>query len=307
MTELVCFIHSCTLGVWGSTKLEGLVSKLRNSGLLARLSHLFINNVGQPLDANLFPEEHVLITNYSEDTSYFENCTLRHMYFYAQQHPDTKLLYLHTKGVSYGKDHPYTPNVQDWADFMTYGLIENHEFCIEMLDHVDTVGLDYRSQKMASPQYPDPNHFSGNYWWVNAKYWITVPISTLKTKYDAEWILFKMHPTFINIWKCPVGHYENPYKLSEYQDHVQDRIAAYRYLFKNIKQMRVYYGTDNYYIDVTSSSKTDNSISIPAGDHSRVLLYGVDPYLGKFKNIRIGEVDEVHLTVYLEEDFRIKW
>lgn len=299
---LVCFIHSCTLPMWGSEKLTDLVSQLRNSGLLAHLSHVFINNVGLPLDPHMFPEQNILITNYSEDTGQFENCTLRQMYFYAQLHQVAKILYMHTKGVSYPKEHSFSPNVQDWTNFMTYGLVDHYEFCIEMLDHVDTVGVNYRPTIVTPPQYPDPDHFSGNYWWVNAKYWITVPIFKLKTKADAEWILFKNNPTFINIIKSPKKHYDEPYKLSDYQEVVQQRIAAYRALIANIASERVYYGVPGCYIDITEFCKGSNSLCISGGDHERNVIYHKDPCHGVIKHVMIAG-----MTFNCDEELRLTW
>ena len=312
MCEIVCFIHSCTLDTWGSQKLTDLIGKLRDSGLLDRLSNVFINNVGTTLPEDLYPEGNIWITNYSTSTDQFENCTLRQMHFYAQLHPDHKLLYLHTKGVSYPLTHPHTPNITDWVDFMSYGLITHHRFCTDMLDHVDTVGMNYRSIKMASPQYPDPDHFSGNYWWVTAKYWSTAPIHELKTKYDAEWILFKKKPTFVHIWKCPVGHYENSYKLSEYQGLVNDRIRAYRELFTAIipeekqeqEKVKIYYGVAENYTDVTDKCLSKDVIHVPAGDGDRNQLLG-DPLPGTVKHIKIGGLtfgyeEEVNLRYYTD-------
>lgn len=302
MSELVCFIHSCTLPMWGSDKLVSLVELIRETGLLNKLSHLFINNVGDPLDPHMFQEENIMITNYSEDTGQFENSTLRQMYFYAQLHPDTKLLYLHTKGVSHQKGSAVSDNVEDWTAFMTYGLITHHEFCIEMLDRVDTVGMNYRSIKSCNPGYINPDHFSGNFWWVTAKYWVTVPIASLKSKADAEWILFKSNPTFINIFKANVYHYENPYKLHQYKDQVLARIQGFRDLFENIDTEEVYYGVPGCYVDVTASCKKGKTITVTAGDHERNQLFGLDPCFGTIKHVKIGS-----MTFGYHEDVRLRW
>lgn len=82
-----------------------------------------------------------------------------------------KLLYIHTKGVT----KPDVEAVQYWRQFMEYFLIAKHTNCIADLDNYDAVGIMWR-------EHPS-KHFSGNFWWTTAKYFLKLP-----DKIGPEWI-----------------------------------------------------------------------------------------------------------------------
>lgn len=210
------------------------------------------------------------------------------MYEYAQSHPDSKLLYLHTKGVSHDPSSHYIGNINDWIEVTPHGLIDKHEFCIEMLNDVDTVGMHYMSERTSN----SPDHFSGNFWWVTAKYCCPVPITTLNGKADAEFILFKSKPTFVNIWGLQgplVSLYWRTCKIDSYQELIEQGIIGFRELVTNISNQSVFYGVEGSYVNVTAHCKTGNMISVTAGDHLRNVAFG-DHRPGVVKHILIGKV-----------------
>ncbi|CAH6418384.1 Hypothetical protein HVR_LOCUS125 [uncultured virus] len=265
---------------------------MREVGFIDRLDYLFINNVGVKIPENQFDfTDKIIITNFSDKTDLFETSTLKRMYFWALMNPNDKILYLHTKGVSYTKEDSRIRGIRDWVDFMLYCNVHHHQKCIEMLDYVDVVGCDYRSKIFHNG---DPNHYSGNYWWATAKYIKSLSIYELNEKYDAEWWLFRNNPTFVNIHKCPYGHYENPYPKIFYVDAVDGKVDKIIDNLKNLEDLKIFYGIEGNYQDVTNICHekliTDNILTIPAGDGERNQIFG-DHIHGVVKHIKIGLVE----------------
>lgn len=290
MTQrLVCFIHSTTTAQWRTIILEKLVGYIRTSGLYDRLDNLFINNLGEPIE---YKDDKIIVVNYSNDVNLFENCTIRILNFFAKFHPEYKILYLHTKGISYSADHKYTQGISDWIDYMLYNLVHHHDTCTQMLEHVDAVGCQYVN---ALYTRPTPSHYSGNFWWAKAHYLSTLSVINLKTKHDAEFWLFSNNPTFINIHSEGDAYtrYNNRLQPPQYQSLIDSKITQHLHNLKNIKTLAIYYGTDSKYIDITDICHNllciNGLLRIPAGDMERNKLF-TDPCFGVTKHIRIGEI-----------------
>lgn len=294
----VCFIHSCTLSLRGSAILDHLIEKLRQENLLSSFEYIFINNLGEALPHDKYPEKNIKIINSSRDTDMFENATLRLIHFFSQTHPDYKILYLHTKGVGYDVNHPFYQGICDWIDFMLYCLVNKSSNCLKLLDYVDVVGCDYRNQLF----FENPNHYSGNFWWATSDYIKKLDVAILKGKYDAEFWLFTNKPAFINIHTCPYGHYENAYPQKHYEQIVEFSLTAQEEIVSSIKNLKIMYGNQDVTYDkdfkimygnqdVTQICHdkliSDGHLRIPAGDKERNEIFG-DPLPGKVKVITIG-------------------
>jgi len=296
--KVVCFLHSCTADIRGTEVLDYFLEYFKRVGLWDCLEYLFINNIGTPLDVDKYENDSahkIIVTNYSTRTEYFEICTLRQLHFFAKFHPDYKILYLHTKGISYTKSHQWFAGISDWNDFMLYCLVNKHRECLQMLNHVDVVGCDYRNQMF----YENPNHYSGNFWWTTSNYFRTLCLADMKGKYDAEFWLFRNNPTFVNIHTCPKGHYQNRYLLNEYEEIVNEKIHLVLQILEDFP--KIYYGIEGNYLDVTDTCKINNTIQIPAGDTNRSILFG-DPVPGTIKHISIGGIkysyqENIHLPI----------
>jgi hypothetical protein len=292
MSKVVCFLHSCTLDLRGTEILEYLIKYLNDKGFIDLAEYIFVNNVGNRIDPNMFVKvsPKIRITNYCADTSIFENCTLRQMHFFSQLNPDYKILYLHTKGVTHSPDHWAAPGVRDWNDFMLYCLVDHQTDCLKLLDYVQVAGCNYRHIN-ASPEH-NPTHFSGNFWWATASYIRSQSIYELAHKSDAEWWLFKGNPTFVNIHSCPHGHYENRYLPHQYVSEVDANIRANLENLANPHDVVIQYGIEGAYLEVTEVCRTlvvDGVLRLPADDHQRN-RYFTDPIPGVKKHLLIGTI-----------------
>lgn len=211
--KLGCFIHSTTLDIWKDEFLINMLNHMRDHELLKKIDHLCVVNTGIPLNVERFERDYypAKVMNYSESTTDFENVTIKLMYAFCKYNPDYKVLYMHTKGITYARDHVFLPGIQSWIRYMMYGLIDQHEKCIRMLHIYDTIGSNYRPFEDGNGQ-----HYSGNFWWAKASYIAKLPIHQLKNKYDPEFWLLQDRPMYFNIHTLehmyqqifPIEHYK---------------------------------------------------------------------------------------------------
>jgi hypothetical protein len=292
-SNTVCFIHSCNINITGTEKLDYLLDYINKLGLLKSFKHIFINNIGAKLNEAKYKSisENIVVINFSSDNNLFENCTLRQLYFFSQYNPDYKILYLHTKGVSYKKDHKFFEGIQCWINYMLYCLVNKYKECVKMLDYVDVVGCQYKN----FPYESNPSHFSGNFWWTTSNYIKTNSTFSLKNKYDAEFWLFKNNPYFINICKYPFAKYETPCYENDYSDLITNNISTIIYNLENPDKIKILYGTEGSYIDVTDICKqklsSNGIVNIPPFDLQRSIIFenNIEPHTTD-KHILIGNI-----------------
>ena len=196
----ICVIHSCTLDVTQSYShriLEDILTKVQSSGLIRELDSVLVFNYGFSLSVELQNRySDIVFMNVHHDTSNFEIPTLRIIHQLSKHwmqgndddnHYDTHILYLHTKGVSYKEIYP---QIEDWRNMMLYFLVERYQSCYHLLasGEIDCIGNNFKS-------FPR-KLFSGNYWWSKASYLSQLPelIYGKDGKYEAEsWILDQSH------------------------------------------------------------------------------------------------------------------
>ena len=210
-----CFIHSCTFQNNGTKKLDYIVDKINSSGLINVLDNVFIVNIGLPIEnkynktTNNISSNKYILTNYSENPLLYENPTINKMKQFAEQNPDSYILYLHTKGNSYDSERQ---SINDWTDMMLYFLVENHKTCInKMYEQYDTVGCNYSEVHH--------NHYSGNFWWAKSSYIKTLNLLSEDepSKMAPEFWLLQNKPNIYTIYSSGVDHYWNLYPRSRYQ------------------------------------------------------------------------------------------
>lgn len=219
--ENICFIHSCNLESTGTKKLEYLVSKINKSGAVKIFDKIIINNIGIPIE-NIFGEKYEVI-NYSENSLIHEIPTLNKLKHLSESIYNIKILYLHTKGITwdsgerkYHEKSNYAVNacIDDWVDMMLYFLVEKHQECISKLNSgYDSVGCNYLE---ACSHYP--KHYSGNFWWANSKHIKNLPFieENNTNKMDAEFWLFKNKHDYFTIHNSNVHHYLIRYPPNKY-------------------------------------------------------------------------------------------
>lgn len=215
--KIACFIHSTTLELNKDTFLIEILEHLKTSTLIDRLSYLCINNTGMVLDEVEIERKYApaKVIHHSNSTNEFENPTIKLMYAFCKLNPDYKVLYLHTKGVSYTANHVFFPGINSWNLYMRHCLIDNFPQCLDLLNVYDTVGCNYRQLADGNPQ-----HYSGNYWWASGQYISSLTIAYLRDKYDPEFWVLRNNPTYFNIHILE-NMYQNVYQMEQYKDDVR--------------------------------------------------------------------------------------
>jgi hypothetical protein len=219
--KAVCFIHSTNMDITGTFILDMLLSYMNKYNTFDKLHQIIITNIGIPLDENKYRSMHpnIIPINYSNDASLFENATMKQVIYFSKLHPDYKVLYLHTKGVSYKQDHYFYPGIISWINYMLYCLVGHAENCMQLLNTYDTVGTNIKEHDA------NPIHYSGNFWWAKASYLQQLPITIFKEKYDCEFFTLSKNPKWFNIMKLH-QMYEISYHPSIYEHIVNDIIKA---------------------------------------------------------------------------------
>jgi len=176
-SDIVIFWHVAMMNHWRSVVQEQ-ISKLSSSNLLLAAKKVFVCALGptyflKMLETIVEPNK---ITKHSENLEEFEFFTLSELREYSLKHPRDKILYFHTKGVSYpNKDHP----VKHWREYMQHFVIGKWQECYKKLSDYDSVGCIRR----VNPQL----HWCGNFWWANADYIQKLPPVEMLDRHDRVW------------------------------------------------------------------------------------------------------------------------
>ena len=206
----ICFLHSCTIKN-NTTVLHEMKKIITDSKLMDSIDYLYIINLGNEISFQLPGQmAHKLrIINYSKNVNLFEKPTINLIHTFSQFHRDTKILYMHTKGISY--DPPHT-HITDWKNYLMYFLVENHKICMDLLDNYDSVGCNYHEKPLP--------HYSGNFWWANSNYIKGLNKITSNVRHDAEWWILNnnLAANKYVLYNTNVNHYEQPYPRNIYDN-----------------------------------------------------------------------------------------
>jgi hypothetical protein len=141
-----------------------------------------------------------------KDTTY-ERLTLGAMHDLLQ--PGDVALYLHSKGVT----RPFE-EIEDWARLLSYFVIKYHKEFVHALEHgYDIAGINHHN---GGGRYPW--HFSGNFWWVRADYYLSLPRSIAPDYYAPEFYVCQKAPKAYVKFQSGVAHCDHPYKFERYVD-----------------------------------------------------------------------------------------
>ncbi|MEP6701696.1 MAG: glycosyltransferase, partial [Betaproteobacteria bacterium] len=223
----VCFIHSFTRKR-DATILAELLSSIAGSDLLDTLDRIYVINVGDDavidMTAGGFGSRLRLI-EYSRDASRHEAPTLELIRTFALFHPDAAILYLHTKGASYENRHAH---VDDWRRLLVHFLVEHHRRAFDLLASNDAVGCNLLDRPR--------RHFSGNFWWANARYLNTLPPPGNADRHDAEWWLLGANPArAASLHDSGTDHYRAPYPRLRYSQDASPPTGAHLCLCMIVK------------------------------------------------------------------------
>jgi hypothetical protein len=238
-------IHCCTMGK-GEEILKSQLHRIKNLPLYSRVKKIFVFCVG-PKILNLESEinRKICVEHLSLNSLLSEQATIRKIGTLNLE-DDARILYIHTKGVSYSiteedvQDMKKVPsfdqgdphftqilrNLSDpsmkkryktsvaWRKYMEKMVIDHYEECLEKLNDYDTVGTELHEATSSVPR-----HYSGNFWWMNMRCYKT-HIDSLGTDYNAveNWTIRDPHIKAYGIWDSKKDLYQQIIKESEYEN-----------------------------------------------------------------------------------------
>jgi len=270
----ICFIHSCHLLSAGTEKLDLVLEAAIG---VKELHTIVINNIGLPLDISKYMalDNRIIVIQCSSEPTLFELPTLKLISEFSKQFKNAKVLYLHTKGISYGKDHEYYLPELDWINYMTHFLCKKSDECIKLLDTYDTLGCDYNDVKNYAPP-----HYAGNFWWATSKYINTLTTDDLVDRTSAEWWILSGNA--------------NKYILH------QSNRSVFNWVYYKTRYPESMYTTkivNNMSLDNTLRMCVINKAGLEIGGPSESAKLSVYPYANLIDNVIFSKKTVWHNTV----------
>jgi len=181
--KLAIFYHIGQIGIGAFVYLQQ-VHRLHTSGLLKEAKYIHFGVNGNQQLFNVPNNTNVVYNkNLKEETE-----TLESLRDFCKNHPDYKVLYLHTKGVT-----KESINAESWRLMMEYFVVDKWKECVEYLNEYDAVGSNL---KILGPttwgdgsqtwEKAGTKHFVGNFWWANASYVNTLDDGFLESDFRLD-------------------------------------------------------------------------------------------------------------------------
>ena len=163
----------------------------------------FVQNFGQK----------VVIAGRNTNMSLYERFTLMGMRAHLQ--PEDYFLYMHTKGISHAADNI---RIFDWIFYMHFFIVKHYRVCLRLMEeHFDLCGVDYLFPDPETPYIPS-EHYTGNFWWARASYYLSLPESVGPEYLDPEMYVGLAKPRYAALWASHVIFYGTEYPPQRFVD-----------------------------------------------------------------------------------------
>lgn len=195
------YIHVCCLGNWIEV-LNYFIFCIRTSGLYDKVEEIRCCVLGDA-DKIIFVDPKIKLRKNSKDTTLYETFTINTLHEDCHIDPslqDANVLYMHTKGIT----KTGIIAVNHWVEYMCHFNILEHESCLKMLEHCDTIGVDLKQLPVL--------HYSGNFWWAKTGYIKTLEPCVHTTYNSPEfWIVEKMTGIHGSLWESGISNHYTCY------------------------------------------------------------------------------------------------
>lgn len=214
--KLAVFYHVFQHGNWREIYTSQL-EKLQNSGLYDAADHIHIGVNGH----NLLPKYLPKITSIQYNKHrHLESDTLLELFKFCHLYPDYKVLYLHTKGVTWHDDLEVKVNVDAWREYLEYFNIEHWRKSVNLLQSYDCVGTEWHPEASLNGTELSYPHYAGNFWWANASYIQKLDPDFLYQptgRWLGEFWIGTKNPNYFNYYFNLKNKYYHIIKKEEYQ------------------------------------------------------------------------------------------
>jgi glycosyltransferase involved in cell wall biosynthesis len=223
-SKIAIFYHVYQYGDWEKL-FEHQIIRLQKSGLYDAADYMHIGVNGSyrmpfNLDkVNVVKRNKVITT---------ERDTLLDLHDFCKKNPEYKVLYFHTKGLSWFGTNMYETSVA-WREYLEYFVIDNWRICEEKLDSYDTAGTEhYLNAVQNDVLVKDMPHYAGNFWWANASYVSTIDPKYLDAapfgRYNSEFFIGSKNGNAFNFYTRDKNWYEYPIQKEEYVGFLANRV-----------------------------------------------------------------------------------
>ena len=220
------FYHVTAQGQYRSVLLQQMSSILL-SGLYSRVDAIYAFVLGPSMEdveraSGMVLEfgRKVQVLKTSTNTTKMERFTLESIRQYVTA--GDRLLYMHSKGISYEPSSDLGMNTYWWTLLMEYHLLQGHARCIALLGEYDVVGVKW--EDMQRPDAKPGRHFSGNFWWATGAYVLSLDASIAEQYHDPELFIGSGDPRYYSLWQVPTRDsrvavlHDLPYSPRHYAD-----------------------------------------------------------------------------------------
>lgn len=163
--KIAIFYHIYQVNHWAQLFEQQIVA-LQQSGVYDAASYIHFGiNGDEPLPFNLVKVNKVKRNSRTD----LESDTLADLFKFCVKNPDYKVLYIHSKGVTW-VDHELKVNVDSWIRYLNYFNVTRWKDCVDLLNDYDCVGTEWETEAHISDEKVVSPHYAGNFWWANASY-----------------------------------------------------------------------------------------------------------------------------------------
>lgn len=150
----------------------------------------------------------VIVAGTSTNLTLYERFTL--LGIRAHLEPGDVFLYMHSKGVKPRNAESWA-RVADWTFYMQYFVLKQHHACRRLLSEgFDLCGVDFNTVPHG--------HYSGNFWWATASYYLTLPDLIGEEYYEPEMYVASGNPRHAVLWAGNNNMYMHEYPPARYVD-----------------------------------------------------------------------------------------
>lgn len=236
MNEIAIFHHVYQFGDWEKIYTDQLLT-LQNSGLFDAANYHFIGvNGNHKMPYNLKKINKIFYNNNNIETEY---CTIKALYDYCCLKENTKVLFLHSKGVTWSyseetanniiktnagdfKTKDIYHNAQDWRKYLEHVLINGWKKCVSLLSTHDIVGTEWVENSDIQEIVYNIPHYSGGMWWATSNYIKSLNPNFITNnmiigRYATELWIGTNNPKYHNFYTSNRNLYLYPIKSHEYE------------------------------------------------------------------------------------------
>lgn len=215
-SNIAIFYHVYPVNNWVEV-FEEQICKLQRSGLYDEADYIHVGVNSE----NIIPYKFNKINRIKYNVNFTSEIdTLTDLYNFAKVNPNYKILYFHTKGVSFHGSE-YGQNVQSWRRYMEHFNILRWRDCVNLLREYDCVGTEWEDMAYIANSIIQAPHYAGNFWWANSSYISKLDLEYLSentdwVRYNCEFWLGSKNPNRFNFITTNLNKYENYMEPSYY-------------------------------------------------------------------------------------------